>query len=296
MLNRQLLKSGFYFKSQRGQSLVELVIWGALFMIFLFAVPMIIKMADIKHKHYESVRYGVWERTVWTNGMGNGKTDAQIRAEMDGRIMGHPSQALTQDERQVNPFWSHRGRTILEGEENNSRVQSIPEIDYKESPNENPIVAVGAYKGLAGAGSLGLNGEQYVSGMSVSTSILDRYDPETDNSYELDSAKGAFSITSAGSILSDEWTVLPQNLPLTKTEENSDEYSERLNQRYKDRIDRIVVQEANIPATTTGSLLANALSLIVSDTILLGEGKKSYHTTLGVYPEVVHKDHIERKP
>ena len=276
-------------KHQLGQSLVELIIWGAVFMIALFAVPMIIKTADIKNKHYEAVRYGVWERTVWTT---SAKSNDQLRTEIDTRVMGHPSQALTQADRGSNPFWSHRGRTILDGEENGTNIQMV-DIDDRRSPRGSSLVAGLAHDGAAFGEDLGLNGRGYAT-MEVSTGFLDRFDENRDHRYELDNPSSTYAMVTEGSILSDQWSVSLDRPPQNDAEVQA--LGDLLESEYQGTVGGLVqpVKTATEIVTFTGDLAADFF-FPGSEKLFIGEGNDSGEVTIATYSDVVDDKYLKDK-
>lgn len=269
---------------QRGQSLVETLIWGAFFSIVLLAIPMIIKVADIKSKHYEAVRYAAWERTIWSSAA---KSNAELAADIDMRVMGHTSQAITSTEKKENPFWSHRGRRIVNGNEQGTQSTALA-FSNGESPGATLLVSRIAYNGGI-RGDLNLNGNGYAT-MQVQTQLIDRFDEDNDHRYQKDDDSETFSIDSRAAILSDEWSLTPVSPPNTIAQENSMDAS--LEGLYKNRVDGLVIDEEVAIVATPGDLAAKVF-LPFSDTIFIGEGNQSATVTLPVYSEVLEDRYVK---
>jgi len=269
---------------QKGQSLVETLIWGAFFSIVLLAIPMIIKVADIKSKHYEAVRYAAWERTIWSNAA---KSNAELAADIDMRVMGHTSQAITSTEKKENPFWSHRGRRIVNGNEQETQSAALT-FSNGESPGATTAVSLFAYNGGI-RGDLNLNGNGYAT-VGVQTSLIDRFDENNDHRYQKDDDSETFSIDSSASILSDEWSLTPASPPNTVAQENS--MGASLEGLYRGRVDDLVIDEEVEVATFLGDLAAKVF-LPFSDTIFIGEGNQSGTVTLPVYSEVLEDRYVK---
>lgn len=96
----------------RGNAMVETVVALLALTPFIAGIPLLGKQLDIKHKSYDSVRYSVWERTVWrSDGVRNRKQDEAISLEARDRIFGNPSAAVTSIEMlrtsgiTENPLW-----------------------------------------------------------------------------------------------------------------------------------------------------------------------------------------------
>jgi len=271
-------------QTQKGQSLVETLIWGVFFSIVLLAIPMIIKVADIKNKHYEAVRYAAWERTIWSS---SAKSNAELAADIDLRVMGHMSQAITSTEKKENPFWSHRGRRIVNGNEQDTQSTALS-ISNNESPGATTAVSLFAYNGGI-RGDLDLNGNGYAI-MQVQTQLIDRFDEDDDHRYQKDDDSETFSINSSAAILSDEWSLTPVSPPNTIAQETS--MGGSLEALYRGRVDDLVIDEEVEIATFLGDAAAKVF-LPFSDTIFIGEGNQSGTVTLPVYSEVLEDRYIK---
>lgn len=266
-----------------GQALVETVIWGGLFITVLLTVPMIIKVADIRSKHHEATRYAVWERTVWSP---SAKSNAELLQDIDLRVMGHMSQALTETEKKENPFWSHGGNKIIEGNEEGTQSTGFS-INQGASPAERTLVAQFAYGGGV-RGDLNLNGSGF-STMTVQTNLLDRFDENEDHRYQLSNATETFAISTGGAILTDAWSLSPATPPSTEAQENG--LANGLENLYQSRVDGLVLNEEVEIATFLGDLAAK-LFLPGSNRLFIGEGNRSGTVTLPVYSEVVEDTYV----
>ena len=268
---------------QQGQSLVELVIWGSLFMLVLFVIPIVAKFGDVKNKHLEATRYSIWERTVWERGQ---QSDAELASRADMRIMSHPVQALTATERSSNPFWSSDGNNILRGEENNTANAGVS-IRYEELSLALEPTKVFAYESPI-PGNLGLESNGLVA-VTVTTDIIDRFD---DEGRYVENTNDFFTMSSTGEILTDSWSV-------------------ETNEQFQDRVDGLVLNELVTFNATAGEVAANSLtipwlgSLLYSEAadqtyILLGElgnGKGASDPSIAVYSEAIDRDtYVKDKP
>lgn len=133
---------------QRGSSTVEFFVTLIVFIPLFVGIPLLGKYADIKHKTIEASRYVAFERTVysepgvstrydsWTDSSGQlheeaTKASAQIMAEAEMRLFGHPSQGLHDTELRENPLWFNRkGESLL------ATVETT-----NENPNDNSPAA-----------------------------------------------------------------------------------------------------------------------------------------------------------
>ncbi len=249
-----------------GQSMVEFVIWGSVFMVVLVSLPMVAKISDIKNKHMEATRYAVWERTVWSS---DRKQDSALAAETDLRVMGHPVQALTATGRQPHPFWTHRGKEVLQGEQNNS-ANSVVTLTYKEAPGENAAVKEFAYDSSV---NLKLEGRG-VATVSVQTSIIDRYNE--DGQY-VEDTNDVFTMESNAAILTDAWSLDTEG-------------------QYKDRVDDLaLIKDVVSPVAAFGEFAGRMLTLPGTNWFY-GEGRDASDVSLPVYSEVIDDKYVKDKP
>lgn len=253
-----------------GQSMVELVIWGTLFMVAIMTLPVVAKLADIKSKNLEATRYTLWERTVWSSGQ---KSDGALAAEADLRVMGHPAQALTATTRTNHPFWSHYGRPILEGEAANSSNASVL-ISYGEAPAENPLVRQIAYDGPQ---NLGLEGNGLVT-VNVTTNWLNRYTVDQSETYTMynEDQGPLVAMQSSGAILTDAWSLSSES-------------------QYQSRLDGLVIDELvgvmALPGQTVAQMLTVPLPFL-GRRAFFSEALDAADVSLPVYSEVLEDKYI----
>jgi hypothetical protein len=95
-----------------GNATVELIVSMLAVAPFLVGIPLLGKQLDVKHKAYDSARYSVWERTVWSSaGAANRKSDTDISLESRDRLLGDPRSGIIPIDRvrelglSENPLW-----------------------------------------------------------------------------------------------------------------------------------------------------------------------------------------------
>ncbi|HEY4368434.1 MAG TPA: hypothetical protein VGN07_14455 [Steroidobacteraceae bacterium] len=93
--NRGLKLRDFRRARQRGNAMLETVVALLGLMPLLIGIPLLGKQLDVKQKTYDTARYVVWERTVWSSdGLSNRKSDADIALESRDRTLGDPRAGL----------------------------------------------------------------------------------------------------------------------------------------------------------------------------------------------------------
>ncbi len=135
----------------RGNALIETIVALVVFLPLLGGMVLLGKQLDIKHKHFDALRYSVWERTVWS---ASRKSDSELRTEVLDRSFGDPAGGLlsvgslhTEGVSQ-NPLWRHRRQSLL---------PSSSAISSSTSDDASPVDAGHVFMpGLAhGSGPLG---------------------------------------------------------------------------------------------------------------------------------------------
>lgn len=139
-------------RAQLGGAIAETLVALIALLPFVIGLPLVGKLADIKHKAVDAARYAVWERTVWQSSGERRKHDTDITIEIRDRILGDPrAPLLAVDELHAhgitnNPLWrDHRGRRLLESggieqtsDERGSSIQVgsllVPRLAHGEIP------------------------------------------------------------------------------------------------------------------------------------------------------------------
>ncbi len=87
-------------RTMRGAAMAEALVSMLVLIPFFVVIPLLGKQAHVQFKANETLRYTLWERTVWPGGgmtlnyTDNFKGDAQIRVEARDRILGHPGAGI----------------------------------------------------------------------------------------------------------------------------------------------------------------------------------------------------------
>lgn len=217
----------------RGNATVEAIVSLLALSPFLIGIPLLGKQLDLKHKAYDSARYSVWERTVWSNaGSANRKSDADISLESRDRTLGDPRSGVLAVENLrerglgENPIWRDaENRRIVRHADGANTTR----LDMNERP---PSINVGRWiaAGVAHGGGpveriaetlqlrhLGLNSHGLASASTaivlrplliqaaqqrVSLDILVEEEPEAEQIVQ----------RAEGAILSDAWSARDENV------------------------------------------------------------------------------------
>lgn len=103
----------------RGNALVETIVALVALLPFIGGIVLLGKQLDVKHKSFDALRYSVWERTVWSGGGANGKSDADVAMEALDRSFGDPSTGVSPADSlhsagvSRNPLWRHQRQSLL---------------------------------------------------------------------------------------------------------------------------------------------------------------------------------------
>lgn len=131
-----------YIYRQYGAATVELIIGCLAALPLFFAVSLLGKYADMRHKSVEAARYVAWEDVIWKNK----KTLSDINYEATDRFMGHRQSTIV-DKNKIkakgvteDPLWRDRAlRTLMVSDGNTVRV-TVSNKGIKNNVNHSPGV------------------------------------------------------------------------------------------------------------------------------------------------------------